>query len=68
VTATLSCLNALYLAALFWLQGDLIHASKAYDIALGAAGLFPLVGLVALAFFWRDRENEPVRAPRVPPG
>ena len=35
-------------------------------LVAGVAGY--LIGLVALAFFWRDRENEPEPAPRVPGG
>jgi MFS transporter, ACS family, hexuronate transporter len=76
-TGTLSFLNAAYLAFLFPLTGKLIDRLKSvdlplglesFDVALGAAGLFPLVGLVALAFLWRDPENEPRPPLRVPPG
>lgn len=54
VTGTLSCLNAAYLAFLFPLQGKLIDYLGSFSIALSVAGLFPIVGLVALAFGWRD--------------
>ena len=67
-TGTLSFLNAAYLAFLFPLTGKLVDRLGSFDAALGAAGLFPVIGLVALAFFWRDRENEPGPAVRVPPG
>ena len=67
-TGTLSFLNAAYLAFLFPLTGKLIDRLGSFDLALGAAGLFPVAGLIALAFFWRDRENEPWPAPRVPGG
>jgi MFS transporter, ACS family, hexuronate transporter len=68
VTGTLSCLNAAYLAFLFPLTGKLIDRLGSFDAALGAAGLFPLVGLAALAFFWRDAENEPDPGAGVRPG
>jgi ACS family hexuronate transporter-like MFS transporter len=67
-TGTLSCLNAAYLAFLFPLTGKLIDRLGSFDVALGAAGLFPLVGLVALAFFWPAAENEPAAGTGVRPG
>ncbi|HEX3147148.1 MAG TPA: MFS transporter [Gemmataceae bacterium] len=54
VTGTLSCLNAAYLALLFPLQGKLIDYLGSFSVALGVAGLFPIVGLFALAFGWKD--------------
>lgn len=54
VTGTLSFLNAVYLAGYFSIQGDLIR-DYGFGPVLGAAGLIPLVGLIALAFWWDDR-------------
>jgi ACS family hexuronate transporter-like MFS transporter len=68
VTGTLSCLNAAYLALWFPLQGRLIDWLGSFSVALGVAGLFPLVGLVALATGWRDGDNEPGTGPGVRPG
>ncbi|MSR53475.1 MAG: MFS transporter [Gemmataceae bacterium] len=53
VTGTLSCLNAGYLAVLFPLQGLLIDNLQSFSLALGVVGVFPIVGLLALAFFWK---------------
>jgi ACS family hexuronate transporter-like MFS transporter len=64
VTGTLSCLNAFYLAALFPAQGFLIKQLNSYALALGLVGLFPLVGLVALALFWKSGADDPARASR----
>jgi len=59
VTGTLSLLNALYLTMMFPLQGKLIDRYGSFSLALGLAGLFPIVGLVALAFFWnKPRKSE----------
>jgi ACS family hexuronate transporter-like MFS transporter len=55
VTGTLSFLNALYLAAYIPTQGKLADLFGSFAIPLGLAGLIPLVGLVALAFFWEPR-------------
>ena len=51
VTGTLGCLNAVFLAVMFPVQGYLIDRFGSFSLALGVAGLFPVVGLVAL-FFW----------------
>lgn len=59
VTGTLGCLNGLYLALLFPLQGRLIDYFGSYSLALGVAGLFPLAGLAALWWGWpRDEPTE----------
>lgn len=58
VTGTLGCINAIYLAVLFPLQGKLIDRFGSFDISLGAAGLVPLLGLAALYFGWRSPTNE----------
>jgi MFS transporter, ACS family, hexuronate transporter len=68
VTGTLSCLNAAYLALWFPLQGRLIDWLGSFSVALGVAGLFPVIGLVALALGWPDEENEPAAGPGVRPG
>jgi MFS transporter, ACS family, hexuronate transporter len=62
VTGTLSCLNAAYLALLFPLQGKLIDHLGSFAIALGVAGLFPIVGLIALAFGWREAAAAPTHS------
>jgi len=53
VTGTLSFLNAVYLAAFVKTQGLLIK-EIGFGPVLGAAGLIPLFGLVALASWWKD--------------
>ena len=58
VTGSLSCLNACYLAVLFPLQGFLIQHLNSYSMALGLVGVFPLVGLLALVLFWKDKPSE----------
>lgn len=68
VTGTLSCLNAAYLALWFPVQGRLIDWLGSFSVALGVAGLFPVIGLVALAVGWPDRDNEPAAGPGVRPG
>ncbi|HVK09666.1 MAG TPA: MFS transporter [Gemmataceae bacterium] len=55
VTGTLSCLNAAYLAFLFPLQGRAIDYFGSFELALGVAGLFPVVGLLALWLGWERR-------------
>jgi ACS family hexuronate transporter-like MFS transporter len=54
VTGTLSFLNAIYLAGYLPLQGRLIDLFGSFSAVLGLTGLFPIFGLVALAFFWKD--------------
>jgi ACS family hexuronate transporter-like MFS transporter len=60
VTGTLSFLNAVYLAGYMPLQGRLIDYFGSFSLVLGVTGLFPLIGLLALALAWRE-------APRVEP-
>lgn len=55
VTGSLSCLNACYLAVLFPLQGLLIDHLKSFSLALGVVGLFPLLGFLVLALFWKEK-------------
>lgn len=57
VTGTLSFLNAIYLAGYFKIQGILIR-EFGFGPVLGAAGLIPILGLVALGFFWKDPPSE----------
>jgi MFS transporter, ACS family, hexuronate transporter len=57
VTGTLSCLNAAYLAFLFPLQGRVIDRLGSFEVALGVAGLFPIVGLIALWLGWEPRKT-----------
>lgn len=68
VTGTLSLLNAFFLAVWFPIQGQVIDALGSFSIALGVAGLFPLIGLIALAVGWRDADNEPRTAAAVRAG
>jgi MFS transporter, ACS family, hexuronate transporter len=56
VTGTLSCLNAAYLAFLFPLQGRVIDRLGSFELALGVAGMFPIVGLIALWLGWEPRK------------
>lgn len=59
VTGTLSCLNALYLSGLFYFQGVYIDRLGSYALALGVVGLFPLLGVIAMALGWRDPKKQP---------
>ena len=54
VTGTLSFLNAIYLAGYIWAQGTVADLSGSFAVPLGAAGVFPLIGLIALAMWWKD--------------
>lgn len=53
-TATLSFLNAVYLAGLMALLGLLIDYYGSISHVLAAMGLFPLIGMAALVFLWKD--------------
>jgi MFS transporter, ACS family, aldohexuronate transporter len=58
VTGTLGLINSLCMGGLALLQGRTIKAEKltnpgrAYDIAIGLTGLAPLIGVLAIWFFW----------------
>jgi MFS transporter, ACS family, hexuronate transporter len=54
VTGTLSFLNAIYLAGYIKAQGWLRDVSGSFALPLGAAGVIPLIGLIALALWWKD--------------
>jgi len=54
VTGTLSFLNAIYLAGYIFAQGWLWDLSGSFALPLGAAGVVPLFGLIALAVWWKD--------------
>ena len=54
VTGTLSFLNAIYLAGYIWAQGRVADLSGSFAVPFGAAGVFPLIGLIALAMWWKD--------------
>jgi MFS transporter, ACS family, hexuronate transporter len=54
VTGTLSFLNAVYLAGYLPIQGRLIDHLGSFSLVLGVTGLFPLIGLAALAFGWKE--------------
>jgi MFS transporter, ACS family, aldohexuronate transporter len=54
VTGTLSFLNAIYLAGYIWAQGWLADLSGSFALPFAAAGVLPVIGLVALAFWWKD--------------
>jgi ACS family hexuronate transporter-like MFS transporter len=60
VTGTLSFLNAIYLAGYIGVQGFLSDVLGSIALVLCVTGLFPLIGLVALAVGWRE-------APKVEP-
>jgi ACS family hexuronate transporter-like MFS transporter len=66
VTGTLGLINALFMGGLAFLQGQLIKATKSYDIALGLTGLVPLLGVFTIWFFWnpppadKSKENPAV--------
>lgn len=53
VTGTLSFTNAIYLALLIPLQGEMVDQLGSFSLALGVVGVAPLAGLIALACFWR---------------
>jgi ACS family hexuronate transporter-like MFS transporter len=57
VTGTLSFLNAIYLAGYIKAQGRLWDLSGSFALPLGAAGVIPLFGLVALALWWNDPQK-----------
>jgi len=54
VTGLLGCINALYLTALFPLQGKIIDETKSYGLGLGFAGLMPVLAFIAMAIWWRE--------------
>lgn len=58
VTGALSFLNAMYLFVYFDAQGEMIHHLGSFALVLGVTGLFPLVGLVTLAWGWGPRTAE----------
>lgn len=54
VTGTLGCINALGMAILFPLQGILIDQTKSFSIALGLAGIPPMIAVIVVFFFWKS--------------
>lgn len=59
VTGTLGCINALYLAAMFPIEGAIADATKRYDVMMAVAGFPALAALVAIALVWpRDTKTE----------
>ena len=52
VTGTLGCINALYLAAMFPLEGMIADGTGRYDQIMSVAGLPALLALVAVMAFW----------------
>jgi ACS family hexuronate transporter-like MFS transporter len=60
VTGTLSFLNAIYLAGYFAAQGLLMDLLGSQSLVLCMTGLFPLIGMIAMAVAWRE-------APKVEP-
>jgi MFS transporter, ACS family, hexuronate transporter len=60
VTGTLGCLNGLCLAVMFPVQGWLVDATNSYHLALGLAGLPPILALIGVGLFWnRGRPENP---------
>lgn len=58
LTGTLGLINAMCMGGLALLQGQLIKATKSYDIALGLTGVVPLLGVAAIWFFWNPPPGE----------
>lgn len=52
VTGTLGCINALYLAAMFPIEGAIADATKRYDVMMAVAGFPALGALIAIALLW----------------
>lgn len=52
VTGTLGLINSIVIGTLAPLQGRLIDQTKSFSLALGTAGIPPLVALVVVYFFW----------------
>ena len=64
VTGTLGLINSLCMGGMALLQGRTIKAekavdaSRAYDLAIGLTGLAPLLGVLAVWFFWNPPRGE----------
>jgi MFS transporter, ACS family, hexuronate transporter len=58
VTGTLGCLNGLFLAVVFPIQGYLVDRYGNYEISLGLAGVPPIVAFALIAFFWNQKRVE----------
>jgi ACS family hexuronate transporter-like MFS transporter len=54
VTGTLGCLNWLVTSQMHPLVGRLIDQTSSYSLGVALAGLPPLIGLAALALFWKE--------------
>lgn len=65
VTGTLGLINSVAMGLLAQVQGALVDATKTYQIALGITGLFPLLGVAAIWFFWKPTPAE-IKPPDIP--
>jgi ACS family hexuronate transporter-like MFS transporter len=52
VTGTLGCINALYLSAMYPIEGQIAVETKRYDLMMAAAGFPALGALIAIALMW----------------
>src|SRR5262249_26721691 len=58
VTGMLGCVSWLSVALMQWLIGRTVKETGSYAAGLAFAGVMPLVGLVALVFFWEKKKPD----------
>src|SRR5262249_59056791 len=58
VTGMLGCISWLSVALMQWLIGRTVRETGSYAAGLALAGVLPLVGLVALVFFWEKKKPD----------
>jgi ACS family hexuronate transporter-like MFS transporter len=62
VTGTLGFISWSSMAPVHWAVGKLVKETGSYDLGLAIVGFAPLLGFLAVYFFWEAKQTEPATA------